>query len=57
MHGTAPAGRSSRTTWTTDNRELLETGRLSAVLYHGLRRDMHRACQIIMRARENGKIP
>jgi LacI family transcriptional regulator len=33
-----------------DNRELLETGRLSAVLYHDLRRDMHRACQIIMQA-------
>src|SRR5215470_11567426 len=28
-----------------DNRELLEAGRLSAVLYHDLRRDMHRACQ------------
>ena len=33
-----------------DNRELLEAGRLSAVLYHELRRDMHRACQIIMQA-------
>jgi LacI family transcriptional regulator len=33
-----------------DNRELLQTGRLSAVLYHDLRRDMHRACQIIMQA-------
>ena len=33
-----------------DNRELLEAGRLSAVLYHDLRRDMHRACQIIMAA-------
>jgi LacI family transcriptional regulator len=33
-----------------DNQELLETGRLSAVLYHDLRRDMHRACQIIMEA-------
>jgi LacI family transcriptional regulator len=33
-----------------DNRELLEAGRLSAVLYHDLRRDMHRACQIIMQA-------
>ena len=33
-----------------DNRELLETGRLSAVLYHDLRRDLHRACQIIMQA-------
>jgi LacI family transcriptional regulator len=33
-----------------DNRELLEDGRLSAVLYHDLRRDMHRACQIIMQA-------
>ena len=33
-----------------DNRELLETGRLSAVLYHDLRRDMHRACRIIMQA-------
>ena len=27
-----------------DNRELLAAGRLSAVLYHDLRRDMHRAC-------------
>lgn len=34
----------------SDNRELLETGRLSAVLYHDLRRDIHRACQIIMQA-------
>ena len=34
----------------SDNRELLEGGRLSAVLYHDLRRDMHRACQIIMQA-------
>ena len=33
-----------------DNRELLEAGRLSAVLYHDLRQDMHRACQIIMQA-------
>jgi LacI family transcriptional regulator len=33
-----------------DNRELLAAGRLSAVLYHDLRRDMHRACQIIMAA-------
>jgi LacI family transcriptional regulator len=33
-----------------DNRALLEAGRLSAVLYHDLRRDMHRACQIIMQA-------
>ena len=33
-----------------DNRELLEAGRLSAVLYHDLRRDMHRACQLIMQA-------
>ncbi len=33
-----------------DNRELLEAGNLSAVLYHDLRRDMHRACQIIMQA-------
>jgi LacI family transcriptional regulator len=33
-----------------DNRELLEAGRLSAVIYHDLRRDMHRACQIIMQA-------
>jgi len=33
-----------------DNRELLQAGRLSAVLYHDLRRDMHRACQIIMQA-------
>jgi LacI family transcriptional regulator len=33
-----------------DNRHLLEDGRLSAVLYHDLRRDMHRACQIIMQA-------
>lgn len=34
----------------SDNRELLAAGRLSAVLYHDLRRDMHRACQIIMQA-------
>ena len=34
-----------------DNRQLLEAGRLSAVLYHDLRADMHRACQIIMQAR------
>ena len=34
----------------SDNRELLEGRRLSAVLYHDLRRDMHRACQIIMQA-------
>jgi LacI family transcriptional regulator len=33
-----------------DNRELLAAGRLSAVLYHDLRRDMHRACRIIMQA-------
>ena len=33
-----------------DNRQLLEAGRLSAVLYHDLRRDMHRACQVIMQA-------
>ncbi len=33
-----------------DNRELLAAGRVSAVLYHDLRRDMHRACQIIMQA-------
>jgi LacI family transcriptional regulator len=33
-----------------DNRELLAAGRLSAVLYHDLRRDMHRACQIVMQA-------
>ena len=33
-----------------DNLQLLEAGRLSAVLYHDLRRDMHRACQIIMQA-------
>ena len=33
-----------------DNRELLQAGRLSAVLYHDLRRDMHRGCQIIMQA-------
>jgi LacI family transcriptional regulator len=33
-----------------DNRDLLQTGRLSAVLYHDLRRDMHRACQVIMQA-------
>jgi LacI family transcriptional regulator len=35
-----------------DNRELLQGGRLSAVLYHDLRRDMHRACQIIMQAHD-----
>ena len=34
----------------SDNRELLEAGRLSAVLYHDLRRDLHRACQLIMQA-------
>jgi LacI family transcriptional regulator len=33
-----------------DNLQLLTAGRLSAVLYHDLRRDMHRACQIIMQA-------
>ena len=33
-----------------DYRELLQAGRLSAVLYHDLRRDMHRGCQIIMQA-------
>jgi len=33
-----------------DNRDLLQAGRLSAVLYHDLRRDLHRACQIIMQA-------
>lgn len=33
-----------------DNRALLEAGRLSAVLYHDLRQDMRRACQIIMQA-------
>jgi LacI family transcriptional regulator len=33
-----------------DNRALLEAGRLSAVLYHDLRRDLRRACQIIMQA-------
>jgi LacI family transcriptional regulator len=33
-----------------DNRDLLQAGRLSAVLYHDLHRDMHRACQIIMQA-------
>jgi LacI family transcriptional regulator len=33
-----------------DNRELLEAGRLTAVLYHDLRRDVHHACQIIMQA-------
>ena len=33
-----------------DNRQLLAAGRLSAVLHHDLRQDMHRACQIIMQA-------
>ena len=33
-----------------DNRQLLTGGLLSAVLYHDLRRDMHRAGQIIMQA-------
>ncbi len=33
-----------------DNRQLLTDGLLSAVLYHDLRRDMHRAGQIIMQA-------
>ena len=35
-----------------DNRELLQAGRLSTVLCHDLRRDMHRACQIIMQAHD-----
>jgi LacI family transcriptional regulator len=33
-----------------DNRRLLAQGRLSAVLHHGLPRDMRRACRIIMQA-------
>jgi LacI family transcriptional regulator len=33
-----------------DNRDLLQAGRLSAVLYHDLHRDLHRACQVIMAA-------
>ncbi len=33
-----------------DNRQLLAAGRVSAVLHHDLRQDMHRACQIIMQA-------
>src|SRR5437660_543495 len=33
-----------------DNRDLLQAGRLSAVLYHDLHRDLHRTCQIIMQA-------
>src|SRR6201995_2419085 len=33
-----------------ENCELLTAGRLGAVLYHDLRRDMHRACQLIMQA-------
>jgi LacI family transcriptional regulator len=33
-----------------DNRELLAAGRLSAVLHHDLRRDLHRACQVVMQA-------
>ena len=33
-----------------DNRQLLEAGRLSAVLCHDLRRDMHRACMMIWQA-------
>ena len=33
-----------------ENRDLLQAGRLAAVLYHDLRRDMHRACQMIMQA-------
>jgi LacI family transcriptional regulator len=33
-----------------DNQDLLQAGRLSAVLYHDLHRDLHRACQVIMAA-------
>jgi LacI family transcriptional regulator len=33
-----------------DNRQLLQTGRVSAVLHHDLRADMRRACQAIMQA-------
>ena len=44
------AGRSSRTIWTGTTANCSRRARLSAVLYHDLRRDMHRACQIIMQA-------
>jgi LacI family transcriptional regulator len=34
-----------------DNRELLRTGRISAVLHHDLRADMRRACRMLLQAR------
>ena len=34
-----------------DNRELLRTGRISAVLHHDLRADMRRACRLLLQAR------
>ncbi len=34
----------------TDNRRLLAEGRLSAVLHHDLRADVHRACRLLMQA-------
>jgi LacI family transcriptional regulator len=34
-----------------DNRTLLRTGRLSAVLHHDLRADMRRACRLLLQAR------
>ena len=34
-----------------DNRRLLRTGRLSAVLHHDLRADMRRACRLLLQAR------
>jgi LacI family transcriptional regulator len=33
-----------------DNRTLLRTGRLSAVLHHDLRADMRRACRLLLQA-------
>jgi LacI family transcriptional regulator len=38
-----------------DNTRLLREGRLSAVLHHDLRQDMHRACRIVMEA--HGALP
>ena len=34
-----------------DNRTLLRTGKLSAVLHHDLRADMRRACRLLLQAR------
>ena len=38
-----------------DNRVLLRTGRISAVLHHDLRSDMRRACRLLLQAR--GTVP